>query len=120
MRCTVWLGTHSFADPRLSPITAGPFRDGAVAAPAGGIKARIAPPTRLWPILLAVLLALVAAALTPASALAGSKQWAGLGGDASWSTPGNWIGGALVDDDDVVFPIGSSAVMNNDFVGLRW
>jgi autotransporter-associated beta strand protein len=71
-----------------------------------------------WSILLGTLLALLAAALNPAPALAAQKMWSGLGADANWSTPANWVGGvAPVDGDDLVFPAGASQLTNtNDFL----
>jgi hypothetical protein len=66
---------------------------------------------------LASLLALVATVLTPAPALAATKIWNGVaGGDANWTTPGNWIPvGAPAVGDDLVFPEGASLLTNNDF-----
>src|SRR3954452_18587958 len=73
---------------------------------------------RRWPVLLSLLLALGAAALTPAPALADTKTWMGqFLGDRFWTTPGNWMGGvAPVAGDDLVFPANAvHFVTTNDF-----
>src|SRR5438270_901865 len=73
---------------------------------------------RVGPVLLGVLLALGAAALTPAPALADTKTWMGqFLGDRFWTTPGNWVGGvAPVPGDDLVFPANAiHFVTTNDF-----
>jgi hypothetical protein len=76
---------------------------------------RPARPVRVWPVVLAALLALTVAALTPEPALAATKTWSGLGGDANWMTPGNWMGGvAPVANDDLVFPAGAMQPTNTN------
>src|SRR5947199_46090 len=81
---------------------------------AGGGKARVAPSARLWPMLLGVLLALVAAALTPASALAATRTWTGAAADGDWTEPANWGGLAPVAGDDLVFPAGALRLTNTN------
>src|SRR5689334_19296955 len=115
MRCTVWLGTRSFAERHGLPPVVGSSQGDALAGSPRGIRAQTAPSPRLWPILLGALLAVVAAALMPASALAATKTWSGLGGNANWSNPGNWVEGvAPVANDDLMFPAGASGLSNTN------
>jgi len=53
-------------------------------------------------------------ALLSASALAATRTWTGGGGDANWTTPGNWGGTAPSAGDDLVFPGGAAQLNNNN------
>src|SRR5947207_1684285 len=71
------------------------------------------------PVVLGVLLALVAAALTPAPALAVTKTWVGGGttgtGPTAWSNGFNWLPlGAPSAGDDLVFPAGGSVLTTDN------
>src|SRR5260370_25435201 len=112
MRCTVSLDTLSLADRHVPPIAAGSLRDAAVAAPARDARART-PLLCRWSVVLAALLALMGAALTPTPALADIKVWIGAGADNNWMTPGNWTPAVPVAGDVLVFPDGVSQLTNN-------
>jgi autotransporter-associated beta strand protein len=115
--CRKWCRALPFGSPagdRFALGSGSPDDDsGASQAPAIPGKDRLL--ARLGPILLGALLALLAAALTPAPTLAATKTWSGTGGDANWSTPGNWQG--LIPPfagDDLVFPAVASKFTNNN------
>jgi autotransporter-associated beta strand protein len=94
-----------------------------------GNGAAIAPPpaavpgpgrrlVRAGPVILGALLALAAAALTPAPARADQRTWMGrFIGDRFWTTAANWAEGiAPVPGDDLVFPPDAiHLVTDNDF-----
>lgn len=48
--------------------------------------------------------------------------WSGAGGDNRWSTPGNWVGGAVPQqEDNLIFPAGALNTTNvNDLTGMRF
>src|SRR5262249_49331109 len=83
MRGPVLLSTPSVAWGHVPPITAGLSPVDPRVAPARGLTARIT-----GPVLLAGLLTLVVAALTPTPALAAQKGW--LGGDGNWMDGAHW------------------------------
>jgi hypothetical protein len=108
-----------FAVGRRPPRSRGAGNGAAVAPPPSAVPG---PGRRLAPLgsgVLGVLLALAAAALTPAPALADTKTWMGgfIIGGQFWTTPGNWVGGvAPVAGDDLVFPPDAiRLVTTNDF-----
>ena len=54
------------------------------------------------------------AMVAPETALAATKTWTGLGGDANWQTGGNWGGTAPLAGDDLVFPAGAAQTTNTN------
>ncbi len=57
-------------------------------------------------------MALLLAGVGPAHSA--TVTWTGAGGDANWTTAGNWGGTAPVAGDDLVFPGGAAQLVNNN------
>jgi hypothetical protein len=68
-----------------------------------------------------VLFAAVASTLIPLTAAAATTHvWQGGGGNDNWSTPGNWVGGAVpVPGASLLFPAGAASFTPYDNMGIR-